>query len=678
MKDIDLYNMTISNKLGKVNSDHRNRKIISSFQDFIDLDLIKSVHSQGQVKDYIQNLESKIHAITDAVKDPIIIIDNDGFISFWNRAAEQMFGYKSSEIIKKDLHKIIIPERFREASKKGFQMFKNSGKGGAIGRTLELAAVRKNGEEFPIELSLSAFETNGKWQAVGTVRDITEKKKEKDARIERERRLLDSFESSPIGFFRTTIAGKFLYANTFLLHMLGYRNIQELQSLSNITSIFIDPKDRDIYKKILLEEGVIYDYGFRLLKKDGTEVQVIGSSRIVNDQEGNALYFEGIMRDVTNERAKEKSNKKLLRAIEQSNASIIITDSDGIIEYVNPKFEKLTGYKDQEVIGKTPAIIKSGEMSQQTYEELWQTIKEGKDWHGEFYNKKKNGELFWESAIISPIKDEFGNIINFVAVKEDITEKKKTLQDLINAKEKSEESDRLKSTFISQMSHEIRTPLNVILGYLELIKDDLTDYPDLNIDQNVKIISEESKRLTRTFDSIINYSEVCATKCKCKLDIKTHNLSNDLLKEISNNFSDTAKSKNLDFTISAYDNEINVLCDKYSTLQILSHLVDNAIKFTDKGSVSIIATKSELGVLVRIKDTGIGISEDYQRHLFTPFTQERQGYTRKYDGNGLGLVLVKEYCELNNIDIKINSKKNIGTIVELKFSNKANGNYESH
>lgn len=677
MKDLDLYNTTTSNKLGEVNSDHRTRKIISSFQDFIDLDLFKSIHSQEQTKDYIQNLESKIHAITDAIKDPLIIIDNDGFISFWNRAAEQMFGYKSSEIIKKDLHEIIVPERFREASKKGFQMFKHNGKGGAIGRTLELAAIRKNGEEFPIELSLSAFETNGKWQAIGTVRDITEKKKEKDAIIEREKRLLDSFESAPIGFFRTTIAGEFLYANTFLLHMLGYRNIRELQSLSNnITSIFIDPKDRDIYKKILLEEGVIYDYDFRLIKKDGTEIQVVGSSRIVNDQKGNALYFEGIIRDVTNERAKEKLNKKLLRAIEQSNASIVITDSDGIIEYVNPKFEKLTGYKDQEVIGKTPAIIKSGEMSQQTYEELWQTIKAGKDWHGEFYNKKKNGELFWESAIISPINDEFGNIINFVAVKEDITEKKKILQDLISAKEKSEESDKLKSTFISQMSHEIRTPLNVILGYLELIKDDLIDYPDLNINQNVKIISEESKRLTRTFDSIINYSEVCATKCK--LDIKTHNLLNDLLKEIYNNFCDTAKSKNLDFIISTSDNKINVLCDRYSTLQILSHLVDNAIKFTDKGSVSIIATKSELGVLVKIKDTGIGISEDYQRDLFTPFTQERQGYARKYDGNGLGLALAKKYCELNNINIKINSKKNIGTIVELKFSNKVNGNYESH
>ena len=141
------------------------------------------------------------------------------------------------------------------------------------------------------------------------------------------------------------------------------------------------------------------------------------------------------------------------------------------IEYVNKKFCEVTGYYKEEVSGKNPRILKSDNHDKNFYTELWNHILSGKDWQGEMLNKKKNGELYWESSLISPLVNTKGEITNYIAVKEDITEKKKMIDDLIRAKELADQSNKLKDAFIANMSHEIRTPLNGILGLTSLIKD---------------------------------------------------------------------------------------------------------------------------------------------------------------------------------------------------------------
>jgi len=160
-------------------------------------------------------------------------------------------------------------------------------------------------------------------------------------------------------------------------------------------------------------------------------------------------------------RANKEAQEKLSilsRAVEQNPALIIITDKNGIIEYVNPKFTETTGYTAQESIGKTLRILKSGHQSPEFYRNLWQTILSGNEWRGEMLNKKKNGDLYWEDGSISPLLNDSGLITHLISIKEDVTEKRKMLVDLIQAKEKAEAGDKLKSAFISNISHEIRTP----------------------------------------------------------------------------------------------------------------------------------------------------------------------------------------------------------------------------
>ncbi|NCB98138.1 MAG: PAS domain S-box protein, partial [Bacteroidia bacterium] len=189
----------------------------------------------------------------------------------------------------------------------------------------------------------------------------------------------------------------------------------------------------------------------------------------------------------------EESTVKLTKAVTESPASVVITDSEGKIEYVNPKFVTTTGYSFEDVNGSNPRILKSGDTPQVVYKNMWDTILSGKEWRGELKNRKKNGEYYWEDISISPIIGDDGSISHYIAIKEDISDRKILINQLIEARDRAQESDKLKTAFLQNISHEIRTPMNGILGFIELLRD-----PELSSqDQNsyIDIIEKSSHRM---------------------------------------------------------------------------------------------------------------------------------------------------------------------------------------
>jgi PAS domain S-box-containing protein len=348
-----------------------------------------------------------------------------------------------------------------------------------------------------------------------------------------------------------------------------------------------------------------------------------------------------IARDVTEALKAEEEIKKLSVAIKQSSASVVITDFKGDIEYVNRKFTEITGYLPEEVIGKNSRFLKSGETNPDKYKELWNTITEGKEWKGEFINKKKNGELYWESESISPIYNNGGSITNFLAVKEDITEKKTKETELIKAKEKAEESNRLKSCFLANMSHELRTPMMAILGFSEVLTDIIKDE---QIKEYAEMIHQGGERLMNTLNLILNLSLIEAEKLKIKLSRL------DIAKEVNeaiNFYKNTADKKNLYINMETHRDSVFADLDSNILRQVISNVLNNAIKFTENGGITVSINKELKGektfAAVRIKDTGLGIQKEMQDVIWEEYRQVSEGLNRSFEGTGLGLSITKKF-----------------------------------
>lgn len=388
--------------------------------------------------------------------------------------------------------------------------------------------------------------------------------------------------------------------------------------------------------------GIIFVQNYRnRLAYDHTSLQVM---EIIASQ--LSIYIE--------EKRALMRTSLLSQGIEQSPVAIVITDNKGIIEYVNPRFTSVTGYTADEVIGKNPGMLKSGEHSPEFYRNLWQTILSFNNWEGEIHNIRKNGEDYWEKNIISPIINEKREIVQFIAFKEDITETRNLMTDLVKAKERAEESDRLKSAFLANLSHEIRTPMNAILGFTELLQD-----PELTMDtiaNYVAIIHHSGYHLLGIINDIIEISKIEVGQISPKyalFDIGAliRNLYETLKVTIPDNRDVVLK---IDPPESI--NQRMIYTDEVKLTQIFTNLISNALKFTNKGLVRFGYVEKDGFLEFSVKDTGIGIDEVNHRLIFDRFYQVDSDLRIKGGGSGLGLAISKAYIEMLGGTITVQSK----------------------
>ncbi len=535
----------------------------------------------------------------------------------------------------------------------------------------EFDGVTKKGNVINIEVFGSRITYMGKPAIVGTLLDISGRKKWEDDLQESQKRYKELTDLLPQTIFEIDTEGRIIFVNQSGLKAFNYG--EDILNVKPLIYDFLIPKDRgraaaNMLKILKGEKNGETEY--TALRKNGiTFPMLVFSNRVIRN--GKVIGLRGIAVDMSERKLIEEQLRKLSRAVEQSPSSIIITDLFGEIEYVNPRFTHSTGYGLAEVIGKNPRILKSGETPAKVYEDLWTTIVAGNTWRGELHNKKKNSELFWEYASISPIVDQEGKITHFLAIKEDITEKKLIENELLRAKDKAEESDKLKSEFLAQMSHEIRSPLNVILNYNSFLREELAS--QLTEEQKIALssINSAGKRLLRTIDLILNMAALQSGY----IDLNPVEVDlNSVLTVLAKEFKQTAQKRKIKF---AFENKVKnslVKGDEYIVTEIFENLIGNAIKYTSEGQVEVVLFENpERKLSVAIKDTGIGISEDYLPKLFVPFTQEETGYSRRFEGNGLGLALVKKYVEILDAKIKVESKKGKGTTFTVTF--KRNSNY---
>lgn len=665
------------------------------------------IHARKEVEEALRKSEESAKNITTAAKDGIITLDK-GLVTFWNPAAEEIFGYSAKEILGKDLHNYITPPELRDAAKKGFAHFLKTGQGPVLGKTLELDALKKDGKRITVELSVSSFSESGNLIAIGIVRDITARKEllEKLKFNEEMMRVSNSILQWGVlarstEDFLTKVLGLLLSVERFQLEPRGgiFLADPKTETLKLVAEINLHPEIKKLCSSVeygkchcgtaaqtkTLQYSSCVD-GRHVIHFEGMEdhghynIPIMAQNEVIavlvlylpkgyvkkEEEEANLLNLGDTIGSVLFQREKEAIATKLTEAVSQTSNLLVITDKDGVIEYVNPKFTEVTGYSSEEAIGQNPRVLKSGKQSRFFYEQLWKTIRAGNPWKGTFINKKKNGSLYYASAIISPIRNNIGEVTHYVGIQEDITEQLELEQNLRQA-QKMDAVGKL----AGGVAHDFNNQLSVIIGYCDFLLMDL-DKKDGGYEGllEIKKAAERSADLTKQLLTF-SHKQIVTPKTICL---------NEVIENL-NKMLERLLPKNVQIVMDLSPEKDFILADQGQLEQMLANLAVNARDAMPEGGTLTFSTSRIQGppkalleleensiesgawIVLNVTDTGVGIPADILEHVFDPF------FTTKGKGRGTGLGLSTVYGIVKKAGghIEVHSQLNKGTTFEISF-----------
>ncbi|MFO8129708.1 MAG: PAS domain S-box protein [Bacteroidales bacterium] len=498
---------------------------------------------------------------------------------------------------------------------------------------------------------------------IASVLDITDRIQAENALKDSEKKYRNLAESAPYGIIVHS-GYSVEYANHQAVAILEAGNPQQI--LGRNVLDFVPAKDRDKVTEWIEKlynghpSADIIESPFITIDGNRIDVEISATHILFNGKPAAQVIF----RDITRQKLDQEQIRKMSSAVDKSPASVTITDRHGVIEYVNPRFTEVTGFAPEEIIGKTHRMLKSGRHSRAFYRDLWETISSGKLWQGEIYNRKKNGEFFWAEESISSLKSN-GKITHYVALWQDISERKKMQEELITAKEKAEEMNRVKSNFLATMSHELRTPLNGILGFAEILYNSLDEE---NLKEMADIINQSGHRLLETLNSILNLSVLESKKLEIN---RTHVDVRQMIEDVKKLYIPTANKKSIFLATDFKTIDTELYTDGKFLRQVFNNLLNNAIKYTREGGVIIEVDEERIEentfIVVKFVDTGIGISNENKAVIFEEFRQVSEGYNREFEGTGLGLNICKRYINALDGDIEVESEPGKGSVFTVRL-----------
>jgi len=410
-------------------------------------------------------------------------------------------------------------------------------------------------------------------------------------------------------------------------------------------------------------------FEMRFIHPSGGERTLRISSRAVRDNAGALHAIDGIAEDITEQkRAQERANLAAT-VFAHSQEPIIITDINAHIVDCNPATGRLTGYSREELIGQNPRIFSSGSHTAGFYKHLWDTLTAGQVWQGTFRNLRKNGTPYWIETSISPVKDQNGNIAQYVAVSRDITRKKMQLEALRQAKREALAANTAKSEFVANISHEIRTPMNAILGFTDLC---LESNPSPTQRKYLCNVRESAQSMLSLINEILDFSKIEAGK------LVMESIPFDLARELSSVISMTRQLINTNQVKLHLDYQPGfrgwLKGDPLRLKQVLTNLTSNAVKFTNQGMIKLSVTEisrspDHVVLEFMVCDTGIGMDGDKLASIFRPFSQADSSTTRNFGGTGLGLTISSQLVSKMGGEIQVESEPGIGSTFhfQLKF-----------
>ncbi len=603
--------------------------------------------------DYILKYANDIIYLTDRNLD--IIEANDRATEAFQLTREELIGSNFSKIIAPDFFEGILEVR-KKIEDRGYA-------------TYETMLQRNDGTTFPVEISAREVEIEGVKYYQSICRDITERKNAEETLKESEERFRKIFEESPFSMAMTAKDLSILRANAAFCRMLGYSE-DELKTFTfrNFTHPDYLQMDEISLMKLVAEEIPIYHTEKRYMRKDKSIIWGSSTISIIRNNNDEVQYFLAMVEDITSRKIAETELEKsfsLIKATLESTADgILVVDGSGKIVQYNQKFIDMWKIPSSIIEMRDDEVAINYVLDQLLYPDLFVSLVKHLYTEPEIITSDllefRDGRVFERYSQPQKISGKSsGRVWSF----RDITQKKKAEADLIAAKEKAEESDRLKTAFLHNVSHEIRTPMNAILGFSTLLTE--PDTTEEERQQYIDIIFQSGGQLLSIINDIVDIANV--ESGQVKINVREMNL-NASLRSLCEQFSykDDHEAVKIILKQGLSDQASMIRTDSTKLIQILSNLISNAKKFTKQGRINFGYTVKDNYLEFFVKDTGIGILPEHHERIFERFYQVDNAISRKFGGTGLGLSICKAYVELLGGRIWLNSKQGEGT--EFHFS----------
>ena len=614
---------------------------------------IKRMHTENMLNES----QKRFKDVTDSINDLIMLLGPDFRIQLVNAAVAKAFKIPTSEFTGQYCYKLLYG---RNDICECCPMIK------ALNSRDVTSALRyrPNGQIWD-RMVYPVFDDNGNVTGATVIgSDITEKKRSEEALRRSEEKYRTLLETTSEGCWMLNADLKTIEVNQALCKMLGY-NQDEM--IGKTPFEFADPENR----KILVEQTSKISttshrsYEITLKKKDGQDLHTYFNASTIRDEMGEVQGSFAFVTDITQRKKAEEERNRLAVAIEQASDSVFITDENGIIQYVNPTFERLTGYHRQEAMGKNPGPLKSGKHDALFYKKMRETLSRGNAWRGHIVNKKKDGSFYESDATISPVFDKSGKITNFVSIKRDVTHELELEKRLIQA-QKMEAI----GTLAAGIAHDFNNVLYSIIGYAELTMDDLSE--DSLARNNLKELLIASNRAKDMVQQILTFSRQAETQ---KKPVKVQSIAEEAIRLLKTSIPATIEiCQNIDADCEP------VLADPTQIHQVVMNLATNAYYAMRKqgGVLNINVTTEEIGIntsasdpdfnrgtyiKLTVSDTGHGMNQAVLEKIFDPyFTTKLPG-----QGTGMGLSTVHGIVKSHGGAIKVYSKPDKGTVFDVYF-----------
>lgn len=642
-----------------------------------------------QAKTELQKSETRYRLLHNNAFDAIILADKNGTVIEANPAAGRIFGREPEAMAGLNIDQL-IPEKLREKHHAGLSRYLASGEARSLGKIIEMEALRQNDEVFPIEMLLDRLPLEGEIIFTATIRDITERKRAENALrklneeleekvLERTRelektsrrmqaqheRLQAIIDNSIVGIGTMDSEGQYIQVNGALSKFLGY-SANELIGKNHLD--ITPPNDiancRDKLQQLVNGDIRHYRIEKRFIRKDGEIVWGDVSISTACDTADDTIEIVDIVTDITERKQAESELHKLSRAVSQAGEGVVITDNEGVIEYVNAAFTRITGYTSEEIVGRLPSALKSGEQDTASYQELWQTISSGRDWEGRLVNRRKDGSEYPLHLTISPISGDKGEITNYVGISQDLT-------DYEELEERFHQAQKMESlgTLAGGIAHEFNNMLAGITGNLHLAMMRVQEMPEVAKQlQNAQNISFRAADMIRQLLAFAHRDIVQMQN----FDLVTFLGEAYRLHHI-------AIPKQIECRIELCNDKLTIRGDESQLHQILTNLLNNArdaLQNTDQPEITVTlerfeadeafrkqhpGLKKELFAHLSVHDNGQGIPKEQMQDIFEPFfTTKPVG-----EGTGLGLSMVHGAVQMHGGVIDVESHEGKGTTFRI-------------